>query len=42
MSVFWKYRSQKLSSVAYGDIPLVFGDDDFELYFDTNRDQTTF
>ncbi len=33
---------QKLSSVAYGDIPLVFGDDDFELYFDTNRDQTTF
>ncbi|MHB8578796.1 MAG: metallophosphoesterase [Ignavibacteriaceae bacterium] len=33
---------QKLSAVAYGDIPLVFGDDDFELYFDTNHDQTTF
>ncbi len=33
---------QKLSSVAYGDIPLVFADDDFELFFDTNRDQTTF
>ncbi len=31
-----------LSSYAYGEIPLVFGDDDFELYFDTNRDMKTF
>jgi predicted phosphodiesterase len=31
-----------LSSAAYGEIPLVFGDDDFELYFDTNRDKKTF
>lgn len=27
---------------AYGELPLVFGDDDFELYFDTNRDKKTF
>ncbi len=33
---------QKLSAKAYGDIPLVFGDDDFELFFDTNCDQSTF
>jgi hypothetical protein len=31
-----------LTAVAYGEIPLVFGDDDFELFFDTNRDLTTF
>ena len=31
-----------LASTAYGDIPLVFGDDDFELFFDTNRDLKTF
>jgi hypothetical protein len=31
-----------LTAAAYGDIPLVFGDDDFELYFDTNRDLNTF
>ncbi len=31
-----------LTSFAYGDIPLVFGDDDFELFFDTNRDMSTF
>ncbi len=33
---------ENLSAKAYGDIPLVFGDDDFELFFDTNRDQSTF
>lgn len=32
----------KLSRSAYGEIPLVFGDDDFELFFDTNRDLKTF
>lgn len=31
-----------LAAFAHGDIPFVFGDDDFELYFDTNRDLTTF
>ncbi len=31
-----------LASTAYGAIPLVFGDDDFEIYFDTNRDLKTF
>jgi 3',5'-cyclic AMP phosphodiesterase CpdA len=31
-----------LTAAAYGDIPLVFGDDDFEIYFDTNRDLETF
>lgn len=31
-----------LAAAAYGDIPLVFGDDDFEIYFDTNRDLKTF
>ncbi len=33
---------EKLSAKAYGNIPLVFGDDDFELFFDTNHDQKTF
>ncbi|MBU2493431.1 MAG: metallophosphoesterase [Bacteroidetes bacterium] len=31
-----------LSAAAYGEIPLVFADDDFELYFDTNLDLKTF
>lgn len=31
-----------LAAAAYGDIPLVFGDDDFEIYFDTDRDLKTF
>ena len=31
-----------LSAKAYGDIPLVFADDDFEIFFDTNRDLKTF
>ena len=31
-----------LSKKAYGDIPLVFADDDFEIFFDTNRDLKTF
>lgn len=31
-----------LASTAYGEIPLVFGDDDFEIYFDTNRDLKSF
>ncbi len=31
-----------LSASAYGELPLVFGDDDFELYFDTNRDLKTY
>ena len=31
-----------LSSYAYGDIPLVFADDDFELFFDTKHDQSNF
>lgn len=31
-----------LAAFAYGDIPLVFGDDDFELFFDTNRDMRSF
>jgi len=31
-----------LSARAHGDLPLVFGDDDFELFFDTNRDLKTF
>lgn len=31
-----------LLAKAYGDLPLVFGDDDFELFFDTNRDLKTF
>jgi len=35
-------KPENLSSVAYGDIPLVFGDDDFELFFDTNHDQTNY
>ncbi len=33
---------EKLSAFAYGDIPLVFGDDDFEIYFDTNLDRVSF
>ncbi len=33
---------ENLSAKAYGDIPLVFGDDDFELFFDTKHDQTNF
>ncbi len=33
---------ENLSALAYGEIPLVFGDDDFELFFDTNRDLSTF
>ncbi len=33
---------QSLSSKAHGKVPYVFSDDDFELYFDTNRDQKTF
>lgn len=31
-----------LSALAYGDIPLVFADDDFELFFDTNNDMKSF
>ena len=31
-----------MSAYAYGDIPLVFGDDDFEIYLDTNRDLKTY
>jgi predicted phosphodiesterase len=31
-----------LSDYANGEIPLVFGDDDFEIYLDTNRDLKTF
>lgn len=31
-----------LSALAHGKVPLVFADDDFELYFDTNRDLKTF
>lgn len=31
-----------LSAMAYGDIPLVFADDDFEIYFDTKRDLVNF
>ncbi len=31
-----------LEALAYGKIPLVFGDDDFEIFFDTNRDLKTF
>ena len=31
-----------LSASAYGDLPLVFGDDDFEIFLDTNRDLKTF
>ncbi|MBN1637983.1 MAG: metallophosphoesterase [Ignavibacteriales bacterium] len=31
-----------LSAFAYGDIPLVFGDDDFELYFDPESDKVAF
>lgn len=31
-----------LSEKAYGDIPLVFADDDFEIFFDANRDLKTF
>jgi len=31
-----------LSAYAYGDVPLVFGDDDFEFFLDTNRDLKTF
>lgn len=29
-------------ALAYGDVPLVFGDDDIELFFDTNRDLSTY
>lgn len=35
-------NTYNLSSRAYGDIPLVFADDDFELFFDTNHDQSNF
>ena len=35
-------RVAGLAAYAHGDLPLVFGDDDFELYFDTNRDLKTF
>ncbi len=35
-------KPENLSAKAYGDIPLVFGDDDFELFFDTNHDQKSF
>lgn len=31
-----------LAAFAHGSLPLVFGDDDFELFFDTNRDLKTF
>ncbi|MBN2572424.1 MAG: metallophosphoesterase [Ignavibacteriales bacterium] len=31
-----------LSAFAYGDIPLVFGDDDFELFFDTDFSKVSF
>lgn len=31
-----------ISAMAHGDLPLVFGDDDFELYFDPPRDLKTF
>jgi predicted phosphodiesterase len=31
-----------LSTLAHGKLPLVFSDDDFELYFDTNRDLKTY
>lgn len=31
-----------LSQIAYGDIPLVFGDDDFEIYFDNDQLPDTF
>jgi hypothetical protein len=31
-----------ISASAYGEIPLVFGDDDFEIYFDIDRDLKTF
>ncbi len=31
-----------LTAAAHGDLPLIFGDDDFELFFDTNRDLSTF
>ncbi|MHB1688605.1 MAG: metallophosphoesterase [Ignavibacteriaceae bacterium] len=33
---------EKLSEIAYGDIPLIFADDDFELFFDTKHDETNF
>ncbi len=35
-------ETEKLSAFAHGEIPLVFGDDDFEIFFDTNRDLKTF
>ncbi len=31
-----------LAAFAHGEVPLVFGDDDFELYFDTNRDLSSY
>ena len=31
-----------LSAFAHGEVPFVFGDDDFEIYLDTNRDLETF
>jgi predicted phosphodiesterase len=31
-----------MAAYAHGDVPLVFGDDDFELFFDTNRDLSTY
>lgn len=31
-----------LSAIAYSELPLVFGDDDFEIFFDTNLDFKTF
>jgi predicted phosphodiesterase len=39
--VFIKGREpnpSKLAALAYGDVPFVFGDDDFEIYFDPARD----
>lgn len=31
-----------LLALAHGELPLVFGDDDYEIFFDSNRDLTTF
>lgn len=35
-------QPEGLSAYASGGIPLVFGDDDFEIYLDPNRDMETF
>ncbi len=40
--VGFEKNTGNLSSYAYGDIPLVFADDDFELFFDTRHDQSNF